>query len=76
VDRFKYHKENSLSMPINNPIVTCYLQESEDAQLKRLAAEHKLKRVQLARACMRVGMKILEQCPEKVLPLAGLHEVA
>lgn len=63
-------------MPSDKPFVGLYLMENEDELLQQLADEHKLKRVQLARACMRVGMKIFEQCPERVLPLAGLYNVA
>jgi hypothetical protein len=65
-----------VNMPSDKPFVGLYLMEKEDEQLQQLASDHNIKRVQLARACMRVGMKILEQFPEKVLPLAGLYEVA
>jgi len=56
------------------PYIGVYVHDSEDEMLKSIARENKITRAQMARACMRAGLQIFEQNPEKVLALAKVGE--
>jgi len=52
------------------PFVGVYIQNSEDETLKSMARKNRLTQAQIARACLRAGMKFFEQDPAAVLALA------
>jgi len=64
------------SMAYKNPLpfIGLYVQERENASLEKTAKQHKITRTQLARACMRAGLQLFEENPEKVLALARVGE--
>jgi len=59
-------------MPYSDPkpYIGVYVHDSEDEMLKNMARENKITRAQMARACLRAGMKFFEQNPSEVLTLA------
>lgn len=52
------------------PFIGLYVQKEENASLERIAKEHKIKKTQLARACMRLGLQLFDQeDPKEILTL-------